>query len=131
MSHEIDRSHPTSQPINSMLRCPGLGGLHYAFSLEQKTGERHYVIFADDNRIPAHWHPAIEHVTMISGTFHMGTGDKLDPSHTKALSAGSVAIMPPKTNHVAWTNEETVVHVHGVGPWAITYVNPADDPRKP
>ena len=50
MSHEIDRSHPTSQPINSMLRCPGLGGLHYAFSLEQKTGERHYVIFADDNQ---------------------------------------------------------------------------------
>jgi quercetin dioxygenase-like cupin family protein len=87
--------------------------------------------FPENYRIPAHWHPAIEHVTMISGTFHMGTGDKLDPSHTKALSAGSVAIMPPKTNHFAWTNEETVVHVHGVGPWAITYVNPADDPRKP
>ena len=84
-----------------------------------------------DYTIPAHWHPAIEHVTVISGTFHMGTGDKLDQSATKALSAGSVAIMQPKTNHFAWTNEDTVVQVHGVGPWAITYVNPADDPRKP
>jgi quercetin dioxygenase-like cupin family protein len=87
--------------------------------------------FPANYQIPAHWHPAIEHVTVISGTFNMGTGDKLDQSATKALSAGSVAIMQPKTNHFAWTNQDTVVQVHGVGPWAITYVNPADDPRKP
>ena len=83
-----------------------------------------------DYKIPAHWHPAIEHVTVLSGTFNMGVGDKLDATKTKALSAGSVAIMPPKTNHFAWTKEETIVQVHGVGPWGITYVEPAEDPRK-
>ena len=56
--------------------------------------------------IPAHWHPAIEHVTVLSGTFHLGVGDKLDRSTTKAPSAGSVAIMQPKTHHFAWTNRE-------------------------
>ena len=86
--------------------------------------------FPANYQIPAHWHPAIEHVTVISGTFNMGTGDKLDKSKTMALSAGGVAIMQIKTNHFAWTNEETIVQVHGVGPWAINYVNPADDPRK-
>ena len=86
--------------------------------------------FPANYQMPAHWHPAIEHVTVISGTFNMGAGEKLDPSKTKALSAGSVAFMQPKTTHFAWTKEETVVQVHGVGPWAITYVNPADDPRK-
>jgi quercetin dioxygenase-like cupin family protein len=80
--------------------------------------------------IPAHSHPAIEHVTVISGTFNMGVGDKLDRTKSKPLSAGSFAIMPPKTNHFAWTDRETVIQVHGVGPWGITYVNPADDPRK-
>lgn len=80
--------------------------------------------------IPAHWHPAIEHVTVISGTFHMGTGDKLDATTTKPLSAGSVAVMQPKTSHFGWTKDETIIQVHGVGPWAIHYVNPADDPRK-
>lgn len=60
----------------------------------------------------------------------MGTGDKLDQSATKALSAGSVAIMPPKTHRFAWASEQTTVQVHGVGPWAITYVNPAEGPRK-
>lgn len=81
-------------------------------------------------QIPAHWHPAIEHVTVISGTFNMGTGDKLDRAKTKALTAGSFAIMQPKTNHFGWTKDETIVQVHGIGPWGVTYVNPADDPRK-
>lgn len=80
--------------------------------------------------VPAHWHPVIEHVTVISGTFNMGTGDKLDMSKTKPLSPGSVAIMQPKTNHFAWTKDETVVQIHGMGPWGINYVNPMDDPRK-
>jgi hypothetical protein len=44
--------------------------------------------------------------------------------------AGGVAIMQPKMNHFAWTKEETILQVHGVGPWAVNYVDPADDPRK-
>ena len=86
--------------------------------------------FPADYKLPAHWHPGIEHVTVISGTFNMGAGDTLDTSKTKPLSAGSFAIMQPKTHHFAWTKEETIIQVHGIGPWAITYVNPADDPRK-
>jgi hypothetical protein len=86
--------------------------------------------FPADYKIPAHSHPAIEHVTVISGAFHMGVGDKLDPAKSKPLPVGGVAIMQPKTNHFGWTKEETVVQVHGVGPWGLTYVNPADDPRK-
>lgn len=82
-------------------------------------------------RIAAHWHPSIEHVTVITGTFHMGAGDKLDVSKTMPLGAGSVAIMQPHTRHFAWTKDETIIQVHGVGPWRINYVNPADDPRKP
>jgi uncharacterized RmlC-like cupin family protein len=86
--------------------------------------------FPANYRLPAHWHPAVERVTVLSGTFHMGTGDKLDQSRTMPLTIGSIAIMQPKTNHFAWTKEETVVQLHGTGPWGITYVNEADDPRK-
>jgi len=83
-----------------------------------------------DFKVPAHWHPAIEHVTVISGTFNVGMGDKLDPAKTQAVPVGGVAIMQAKMNHFAWTKEETILQVHGVGPWAVNYVNPADDPRK-
>ncbi len=86
--------------------------------------------FPADYDVPAHWHPAIEHLTVISGSFNMGMGDKLDRSKTTMLGPGGVAIMQAKVNHFAWTKGETIVQVHGVGPWAINYVNPADDPRK-
>jgi hypothetical protein len=88
------------------------------------------VKFPANYKLPAHWHPAIEHVTVISGTFNIGTGDKLDMEKTKAVTAAGVAFAQPKTNHFVWTGEETEVQVHGVGPTAINYVNPADDPRK-
>ena len=88
------------------------------------------VKFPANYQLPAHWHPAIEHVTVISGAFNMGMGDKLDRAKTKALTAGAIAIMQPKTTHFAWTKDETIVQVHGMGPWGVTYVNPADDPRK-
>jgi len=81
-------------------------------------------------RVPAHWHPAVERVTVISGTLNMGMGDKLDQQKTKPLGPGSISIMQPKTNHFVWTKEETVVQLNGTGPWGVTYVNPADDPRK-
>lgn len=86
--------------------------------------------FPANYRIPPHWHGAIEHVTVISGTFYLGMGDKHEESKLQPLTAGSVAIMPPKTNHFAMTRTETEVQVHGVGPWSISYVNPADDPRR-
>ena len=81
-------------------------------------------------RIPAHWHPAVEHVTVISGAFHVGTGDELDEAKAKALAAGGFMLMPAKTNHFAFSKTATEIQLHGMGPWGITYVNPTDDPRK-
>ena len=80
-------------------------------------------------KIPAHWHPVDEHVTVLSGTFNMGMGDKLDEKAGKELPQGSFVVMPAKTNHFAWTKVETVIQLHGSGPWGINYVNPSDDPR--
>ena len=81
-------------------------------------------------KVPAHWHPAIEHVTVMSGTFNVGIGDSFDESKIMRFPAGAVTIMQPKTTHFAFFNEETILQVHGEGPWEVTYVNPADDPRK-
>ena len=81
-------------------------------------------------RIPAHNHPTAENVTVLSGNFHLGMGDKLDPAKGQELTAGGFAEAPPRMNHFAWTTTETVVQVHGQGPFAITYVNASDDPSK-
>jgi hypothetical protein len=83
-----------------------------------------------NSKIAPHFHSSIEHVTVISGTFSLGHGETYDKAKTKPLGPGSVAIMQPKTPHFGWAGKETVVQVHGVGPWTVTFVNPADDPRK-
>ena len=81
-------------------------------------------------KIAPHTHPAVEHVTVLSGTFYMGPGDQVDPEKAVALTPGSFAAFQPGHSMFAWTEEETVIQVHGVGPWGITYINPADDPSK-
>jgi len=80
-------------------------------------------------KIPAHWHPTDEHATVIAGTFSMGMGEKFDAASTKALPTGGYALMPAEMRHFAWTKQGATVQVHGIGPFALTYVNPADDPR--
>ena len=80
--------------------------------------------------LPAHFHPAVERVTVLSGTFHMGMGEKFEREQTHPVRAGDVMIMQAGTPHYAWTDGEVVVQIHGTGPWGITYINGADDPRK-
>jgi anti-sigma factor ChrR (cupin superfamily) len=84
----------------------------------------------DGYKIPAHNHPTTEYVTVISGNFHIGMGDKLDEKNGIALTAGGFGEAPAKMNHYAWASSPSVIQVHGQGPFAITYVNPADDPSK-
>jgi len=80
-------------------------------------------------RIAPHWHPAAEHVTVVSGVLYIGQGDKADTTGMRELPPGTFMLMPPRTAHYARTRGETVIQLHGIGPWGITYVNPADDPR--
>ena len=80
-------------------------------------------------KIPPHWHPGIEHVTAISGQFAMGLGEKWDDKSMHTLGPGDLMIMQPKTAHYAMAKSDAVVQVHSMGPWGITYVNPADDPK--
>ena len=81
-------------------------------------------------KVMPHTHPNTENVTVISGQFHIGTGDKFDESKLEALKAGGYVQVPHGMPHYAMTSEETVIQQHGIGPQGIVYVNPADDPRK-
>lgn len=85
--------------------------------------------FPDGYKIPPHTHPKVEHVTVISGTFNFGMGEVFDQAATQEMPAGTFGFWPVGMKHFAWAKGETVVQLHGIGPWGIQYVNPADDPR--
>ena len=81
-------------------------------------------------KVMPHWHPTDESVTVISGTLVAGMGEKWDDGAMKTFTPGAFARMPKKTAHYVQAKEETIVQVHGTGPFTLTYVNPNDDPRK-
>lgn len=80
-------------------------------------------------RIPPHTHPTIEHVTVLSGAVSIGHGRTFEATSMQALGAGALVVIPPNTPHFASATEASVLQLHGMGPWGITYVNPQDDPR--
>ncbi len=80
-------------------------------------------------KVPAHTHPTAEGLTVISGSFNMGTGPKLDEAAGHEMSVGAFALMPAGTQHFAWSKTECIIQIHSMGPFEINYVNPADDPR--
>ena len=81
-------------------------------------------------KVPAHTHPNDENITVVSGIFNFGMGDKLDEKKGDALKPGGFAHAPKGMQHYAWFTEDSIVQLHGMGPQSIIYVNPADDPRK-
>ena len=85
--------------------------------------------FPDGYHIPAHTHPKTERVTVISGTLLLAMDENLDRPAAKPQTAGTYGFWPAGMKHAAWSEGETVIQLHGVGPWQINYVNPADDPR--
>jgi hypothetical protein len=81
-------------------------------------------------QFPAHWHSMDERVTVLSGSFHVGMGDKLDRSASETLAPGGFVSLPAKMHHFAWSSAPTVVQINLEGPFDIFYVNPADNPLK-
>lgn len=81
-------------------------------------------------KIAPHTHPLFERVTVISGTFYLGIGETFEAAKARTYPAGSVTMMPPGMPMYAFTKKgESVIQIHGTGPWGITYLNPAEDPR--
>lgn len=82
-------------------------------------------------RVMPHWHPAAEYVTVISGSFSIGMGDKWDDKAMTRLGPGSYISLNAQAHHFAATKgPETIVQVNGMGPFVLNYVNPKDDPSK-
>ncbi len=85
----------------------------------------------DGYRLPPHFHPTDESVEVKQGTFMFAMGDTFDAAKTKPMKVGDKGAIPAKMHHFALTKGATIVAVTGMGPFVMTYVNPADDPQKP
>jgi quercetin dioxygenase-like cupin family protein len=106
----------------------GMAGLESAvlYGDPTKAGSVYVMRYkvSDGFKFPAHSHPMLEEVTVLSGTFEVGLGDTFDASKMTALPAGSYVAIPAKLNHYGQAKGEVVLELHGVGPYSIDMVKP-------
>jgi quercetin dioxygenase-like cupin family protein len=81
-------------------------------------------------KIAPHWHPTDEHVTVLSGSFAVGMGEKFEKASMKTMPPGGYALLPAEMRHFAMATTAATVQVDGQGPFVVNYVNPADDPSQ-
>jgi quercetin dioxygenase-like cupin family protein len=80
----------------------------------------------DGAKIPAHWHPTDENVTVLKGTFLVGAGETFDEAKMETMNVGNFLAVPKEMRHFAMSKGETIVQVHGAGPFKVNWVNPAE-----
>jgi hypothetical protein len=86
-------------------------------------------------KIPAHYKVPPNrqtvkiYVTVLSGSYSIGVGNKFNPKNGKTLPSTGSVVIPANTPLYFWSKSGAVLEVHGIGPWDIHYVNSADDPR--
>ena len=85
---------------------------------------------ADGTKVPPHWHPTDEHITVMRGIFAVGTGILYDETKLEDMQPAMYALMPKNVRHFGLSKGESVVQVHGQGPFVVNWVNPADVPKK-
>jgi quercetin dioxygenase-like cupin family protein len=110
---------PKGAQIAALYGDPGKAG-PFVFRLKFPAGYK----------VAPHIHPNDYNLTVLSGTIYLGMGDKFDPARGQALNTGGFLHLPKRTHHYEWSTDETVIELSGIGPVGMTYLNPADDPRK-
>ena len=81
-----------------------------------------------NTKLAPHTHSFAEVVVVLSGSIGFGLGETFDPSKGELVKA-----VPANQAHFLWTeNEEAIIQrqITLTGPGDITFVHPADDPRK-
>lgn len=114
-------------PVGSMGEGAEIAIIEGALSEEEPFTLR--IRLEDGYEIKPHIHPAYERVTVLEGTLHFAHGENYDEDATHTLAEGDFAIMSPGDPMFGYAEGETVIQLHGTGPWGIEYLDPADDPR--
>src|SRR5215470_2639242 len=77
---------------------------------------------ADGVKFAPHWHPTTENVTVIKGAAAVGMGAKWDDALLKDVPVGGFFSATPHMTHFAQCKGDSILQVHGVGPFVINFV---------
>ena len=84
----------------------------------------------DGYEVRPHTHPTSERLRTVEGTVMMGIGKEWDKGKLKAHAKGAEISLAAREPHFLRAQGQTIIEVQSTGPFQISYVNAADDPRK-
>lgn len=93
---------------------PSKPGEPFVLRIHQDAG---YIVFP-------HTHQIDENITIVKGTWSLGTGRRFDRSALEIMETGSFGIAPKNMAHFGWSKTETIDQVHGIGPFTSTVIDP-------
>jgi hypothetical protein len=86
--------------------------------------------YTRDLVVPPHFHTTDEHITVLQGSYLVGLGEHFDAAKGGELTAGGYALLKKKVVNFGLGKNNTIIQIHGVGPFKPGYNNPADDPHR-
>lgn len=110
-------SLPTGAQAAVLVGDPGKSGV-FTLRLKMPPGYR----------VPRHWHPSDEAVTLVEGDLTLSMGNA-DAAQAGTLAPGDFVNLPAHMQHEASSKSGAVVQVQSTGPFEINYIDPNDDPR--
>jgi quercetin dioxygenase-like cupin family protein len=118
MGQSAESTHQLTRAADLKWTPSFMGCEHAAVSGDPSAEGKPFVLrirCPDGAKVPPHWHPTDENMTVLEGTFMIGTGETFDKSKLRPMDAGSFILMPRTMRHFALCRGETVLQVHGIG----------------
>ena len=127
MGSQVRRS-PFSAAVNPSVQRRTYGARTVPYGVTHRSGTRVTSIAREGERLTVKTDTESETLTADAVIVAAGSWSGL----IDASPAPAPPVRPVRGQllHLAWTTAETVIQVHGPGPFVITYVNPADDPSR-
>jgi hypothetical protein len=74
--------------------------------------------------IMPHTHPEDENIVVVKGSWALGMGDRFTRSNLKPMEVGDYGFAPKTMPHFALSKTDTIIQVHGIGPFITRWVVP-------
>ena len=105
---------PSEQWIEKVSGDMDKPGLPFVIRIHHDAG---YVVLP-------HAHPEDENITVLKGSWALGTGPRLKMSELKPMELGAFGFVPKNMEHFGHAKVETILQVHGIGPFINVPIDP-------